>query len=105
MIKPKSKDYPHNYIKDPNPNKTQQEMWDIIDGWTQESVFEQKEQEHSIDFIVPLPPLKYKEKFLKGLFFSQSVDTIVERWPKIKNLFFPIANSMFTGYPQSEHAD
>lgn len=97
--------YPYDYILNPEPNKTKEEMWDIIDGWTQESTFEKEGQESEIDFIVPFPPLQYKNKTIKGVFFSQAVDKIVERWPKIKEIFFPVANSMFSGYPQSEYAD
>ena len=105
MVKQKTENYPHAYLHNPNPKKTKEEMWDILDGWTQESVFEKEGQEKSIDFVVPFPPLQYKGKIVKGAFYSQSVDTIVEHFPRIKEIFFPIGNSMFSGYPQSEYAD
>ena len=58
-----------------------------------------------IDFVIPFPPLKHEGKVTKGVFFSQAVDVIVEKFPRIKEIFFPIANSMFSSYPDSVHAD
>ena len=105
MIKKKTEKYPFEYLQNPNPKKTKEEMWDILDGYTCETYYEKESQKHEIDFRIPLPPLKYKGKMIKGLFFSQTVDVLVEQFPKIKELFFPIANSMWSGYPQSEYAD
>ena len=105
MVKEKICKYPYEYIHEPNPKKTKEEMWDILDGWTHEWAFEKPGEESKIDLTIPLPPLEYKGKILKGVFFSQSVDTIVENFPKIKEIFFPIANSMYSSYPQSEYAD
>ena len=105
MVKKKINNYPHAYLQNPNPNKTKEEMWDILDGWSQEVTYEDPKQASGIDIAIPLPPLKYDGKVTKGIFFSQSADTIIEKWPKIKEIFIPIANSMFSSYPQSELAD
>ncbi|MBR1616710.1 hypothetical protein IJ670_01015, partial [bacterium] len=97
--------WPSEYLHNPKPDKTVEEMWDILDGYTFEEQFEQPHLHDKINFVIPLPPLKYNGQMVKGMFFSQAVDTIVERFPRIKEIFIPIANSMFTSYPASEHAD
>ncbi len=105
MVKKKTVNYPFEYLQNPNPKKTQKEMWEVLDGYTCESYYEDESRKNNIDFVIPFPPLGYKGKIIKGAFFSQAVDIIVELYPKIKNIFFPIANSMWSGYPQSEYAD
>lgn len=97
--------WPNEYFHNPNSNKPIEQIWDDIDGYTFESQFEQEDRIEKIDFVVPFIPLNYKGKVLKGCFYSQAVDVIIEKFPQLKEIFFPIANSMFSSYPQSEHAD
>jgi len=97
--------WPSQYFQNPNPNKKLTEIWDDIDNFTFEEQYEMPEFINKIDFVVVLPPLKYKGKILKGMFFSQSVDLIIKKFPKLKEIFFPIANSMFSSYPASEYGD
>lgn len=101
----KNSKWPSKYFHTPHSDKKITEIWDDIDNYTFEEQFEQEERKNKIDFVVPLPPFKYKGKFLKGMFYSQAVDIIVDKYPKIKELFFPIANSMFCSYPGSTTAD
>ncbi len=104
-MKKKNDKWPTAHFDNPKSDKPIEEIWDEIDGYTFESVFEGDDKIEDFDFVIPLPPLKYRGKVLKGLFFSQAADRIVETFPKIKEIFFPIANSMFSSYPGSEHAD
>lgn len=97
--------WPAQYCQNPNPNKTLSEIWDDIDGYTYEAQFEQEDKKGAIDFVIPLPPLDDGKIKTKGIFYSQAVDAIVEACPKIKEIFIPVGNSMFTSYPQSEYAD
>lgn len=101
----KNNKWPNEYFHNPNINKSIEEIWDDIDGYTFESQFEKEDRREKIDFIIPFPPLKYKGKVLKGAFFSQAVDVIIEKFPRLKEIFFPIANSMFASYPDSNSAD
>lgn len=57
------------------------------------------------DFMIPLPPLYYEGKFLKGLFLSQGVDYIHSLFPRINELFFSMAYSMWGSIPFSEKAE
>ena len=97
--------WPGEYFHNPNSNKPIEQIWDDIDAYTFESQFEQPDRIEKIDFVIPFIPLNYKGKILKGCFYSQAVDIIIEKFPKLKEIFFPIANSMFSSYPQSEYAD
>lgn len=101
----KSSKWPVAYFQNPNINKPIEEIWDDIDNYTFEEQFEKEDRIEKIDFVIPFPPLKYRGDVLKGVFYSQAVDVIIEKFPKLKEIFFPIANSMFSSYPQSEHAD
>ena len=97
--------WPGEYFHNPNSNKPIEQIWDDIDAYTFESQFEQPDRIEKIDFVIPFIPLNYKGKILKGCFYSQAVDVIIEKFPQLKEIFFPIANSMFSSYPQSEYAD
>ncbi|MBR5304488.1 MAG: glycosyltransferase [Candidatus Gastranaerophilales bacterium] len=97
--------WPGEYFHNPNNNKPIEQIWDDIDAYTFESQFEQPDRIEKIDFVIPFIPLNYKGKILKGCFYSQAVDVIIEKFPQLKEIFFPIANSMFSSYPQSEYAD
>ena len=101
----KKNKWPTAYFKNPNIDKPIEEIWDEIDGYTFEEQFEKPDRIEKIDFVIPFPPLKHEGKVTKGVFFSQAVDVIVEKFPRIKEIFFPIANSMFSSYPDSVHAD
>ena len=101
----KSNIWPVEYFQNPNPDKPIEQIWDDIDAYTFESQFEQPDKIDKIDFVIPFIPLKYGTKMIKGVFYSQAVDIIIEKFPRLKEIFFPIANSMFSSYPQSEHAD
>ena len=97
--------WPSEYFHNPTSNNPIEKIWDDIDGYTFESQFEKEDRIEKIDFVIPFIPLKYNNKIIKGCFFSQGVDIIIEKFPKLKEIFFPIANSMFSSYPQSEYAD
>ena len=101
----KGNKWPSEYFHNPNSDKPIEQIWDDIDAYTFESQFEQEDRIEKIDFVIPFIPLKYRKKIIKGCFYSQAVDVIIEKFPKLKEIFFPIANSMFSSYPQSEYAD
>lgn len=97
--------WPGEYFHKTQHDKPIEEIWDEIDDFTFEEQFEKENAINKIDFVIPFPPLNYKGKIIKGVFYSQAVDIIIERFPRLKEIFFPIANSMFSSYPQSIHAD
>jgi len=97
--------WPSEYFQNPNVNKPLEQIWDDIDNYTFEEQFEKEDKLDHFDFVIPFVPLKYKGKVIKGCFYSQAVDVIIERFPRLKEIFFPIANSMFSSYPSSVHAD
>ncbi|MBQ7286950.1 MAG: glycosyltransferase [Candidatus Gastranaerophilales bacterium] len=96
--------WPLQYFHNPIIKKPIEEIWDDIDAYTFEAQYENPQKAEEFDFVVVLPPLKYQGKITKGVFFSQAVDVIIERFPKLTEIFIPIANSMFSSYPHSTHA-
>lgn len=101
----KGSKWPSEYFHNPLSNKPIEQIWDDIDAYTFESQFELEDRIEKIDFVIPFIPLNYQGKVIKGVFYSQAVDIIIEKFPRLKEIFFPIANSMFSSYPQSEYAD
>lgn len=57
------------------------------------------------DFIIPLPPLLYEGKFIKGMFLSEGVDYIHALFPRINELFVSMAYTMWSSLPYSEAAE
>jgi len=97
--------WPSKYFQNPNPDIPIEQIWDDIDGYSFEFMYQKEEMQHKIDFVIPLPPLKYKEKVIKGLFYSQATQLILDKFPDLKKIFFPCANTMFSSYSYSDDAD
>lgn len=57
------------------------------------------------DFMVPLPPLLYEGKYVKGMFLSEGVDYIHSIFPRINELFFSMAYTMWSSIPYSDKAE
>ena len=103
------KGYCHTYFYD-NPNvekeKDIEEIYRLIQEYSSEFFIDDPLYlRQCTDFFVPLPPLKYKGVFLKGMFLSQGVDYIHSLFPKINELFFSMAFSMWGSIPYSEKAE
>ncbi len=69
-------------------------------------IFEQVPERHaSIDFVCVLPPLYYKNTFIKGVAFTQAPDIIVKIFPEIKKLFHIISEPMLCNIPIQSSGD
>lgn len=97
----------HDYLySNPNTGKPLEEVWSDIQDYSAESFPENEDFfKEKTFFMVVLPPLKYDGKFIKGLYISQGVDCIQELFPNHKELFIPMATSMWSSIPLSEHPD
>ena len=60
---------------------------------------------YQTDFIIPLPPLFYENHFVKGMFMSEGVDYIHSIFPRINELFFSMAYTMWSSIPYSDKAE
>ncbi len=105
MFTEKKVKWSKEYFNTPFSNKSIKEIWDDIDNYSFESVFEKDDYRNKVDFVVVVPPLSYKGKFIKGVFYSQAVDRILSEIPKLSEIFISVANSMWSSYPMSEMAD
>lgn len=98
--------WPEEYMHNPSIDKPIEQIWDDIDNYSFEERYEETKDLHrSINFVVPLPPLFYEGRFLKGIFYSQATNMLVNKFPELKKMFNVCANSMFSSYPWSEKAD
>lgn len=97
--------WPSQYFQEPNPKKKIKEIWDDIDGYTFEEMYCQEDHYDAIDFVIPLPPLDYKGKQTKGIFFSQACELLLAKFPDLRKIFFSCANTMFSSYSRCETAD
>jgi glycosyltransferase involved in cell wall biosynthesis len=98
--------YPTEYFHNPSINKPLAEIYADLDRYSYEYFGESDDARlEVIDFIVPLPPLYYEGKFIKGIFFSQAVDWLIERFPQLPQFFHSLSYSMGCSYPWSLKAD
>ena len=97
--------WPEQYMHNPDMNKPIEQIWDDIDGYSFEELYEQENKWGSLSFLVPFPPMNYKGKFIKGICFSQGTRLLMEQYPDMKKLFHVCANSMFASIPWSHNAD
>lgn len=85
--------------------KPLEEIYADLDSWTNEIFEQESERFENVKFSVILPPLMYEEKFIKGLYFSESVDLLNKVLPQLSDTFFSIADSLWCSYPWSNTAD
>ena len=98
--------WPEEYMHNPYIDKPIEEIWDDIDRYSFEDRYENsKNLRGNLSMVVPIPPVKYKGKLLKGVFYSQASKMILDKFPELKEIFFVCANSMFSSYPRNHQAD
>ncbi len=96
---------PYLYFN-PHIDKPLEEIWEDIQGYTSERFLDDDENLLSqASFCQVLPPLQYKNKFLKGLYYSNGVDCIHNSHPEFKEKYISMAISMWSSYPWSKTAD
>lgn len=82
--------WPTKYFQNPNPTEPIEQIWDDIDGYSFELMYEQENMLDKIDFVIPLPPLDdFKGKKTKGVFYSQATQLLLDRFPDLKKIFVP----------------
>jgi len=99
--------YPRDYFQNPNMDKERsiEQIWDDIDAYSGE-YFEDEPNNHSkIDFWVPIPPLGYRDKWTKGVFFSQGTEYLLKLYPNLQEIFFAGAYTMWSSYSWCDKAD
>lgn len=97
--------HPHAYFADPAVDKSTEEIFADLDSFTDE-VFHADTGRHAVmSTFILLPPVRFGGKFLKGVLFTHGADLLVERNPRVKELFFVFAYSMWCSVPTSVHAD
>ncbi len=99
--------YPTDYLHNPNPfpDKSIEQIWDDLDTYSFEELYQLPHFHESIRFMVPIPPLTYQGKFIKGFCFTQGAEVLLNRLPHLQKLFIVCANSMCFSYPWAHQAD
>ena len=97
--------YQTDYFFNPNVNKPIEQIWDDIESYTGEFMEEEIDLHDKIDFVIPIPPLNYENKIIKGVFFSQGCEYILKLFPDLKKIFFAAAYTMWSNYSWCDKAD
>ena len=93
------------YFNSPEIYKSSEEIYSDLDSWTNEIFEQESDRFENVNFHILLPPLFYEGKFIKGLYFSESVDLLNKLLPQLSEVFFSIADSLWCAYPWSNTAD
>ncbi|MBD2314867.1 glycosyltransferase family 4 protein [Desertifilum sp. FACHB-1129] len=93
------------YLMNPDIRKPLDEIYADLDAFTQEIFETDTERFSTISFYNLLPPLFYEGRFIKGIYFSESVDLLNKVFPQLAPVFFSFAYSMWCSYPWSTTAD
>lgn len=93
------------YFKTPDLQKPLSEIYADLEAFTQEIFETDPDRFKTISFYTLLPPLYYEGKFIKGFYFSESVDLLNKILPQLSPAFFSMAYSMWCSYPWSTTAD
>ena len=64
------------YFNSPEIYKSSEEIYSDLDSWTNEIFEQESDRFENVNFHILLPPLFYEGKFIKGLYFSESVDLL-----------------------------
>jgi hypothetical protein len=100
-------DYQKAYFDNPYVHhiKSMDAIYADLDAFTMEYFSDEPEFVERIDLVVVLPPPGYDGKFIKGICFSQGPDFLLERYPRLGEIFHVIANSQWAAIPWSRGAD
>ena len=101
----KGSSFPNQYARVSEIAKPLEALYADLDGFTCEIAPDEDYYFYNIDFSVLVPPLAHEGVFLKGLFYSQGIDVLLERFPRLNELFFSIANSMTFSLAWTTRAD
>ena len=99
---------PEYFYNNPNleKEKSLEEIWTEIQYYSGEFfVDDNLHFKRQTDFMVPLPPLLYEGKFVKGMYLSEGVDYIHSMFPRINELFISMAYTMWSSIPYSNCAE
>lgn len=93
------------FLDNPNIDRTPAQIYAALDEFTDEIFAENTERFGNISVYVILPPLRYEGRFVKGLMFTESAELLVQRYPRIKEIFHLCAYSMWSSVAWSVQAD
>lgn len=97
--------FPDNYLQRPVIEKSTHQIFADLEAFTHEISDTQESLFSQIDFTVVLPPLRFDNRFVKGIFYSNATDVLLQTFPALTEAFHSIATSHWVSYPWSIHAD
>lgn len=97
--------WPTHYFQNPNPDEPIEKIWDTLDNYSFEELYQQPDNRSKIRLTIALPPLYHDNKFIKGFLFTQGLSVLLDQKPDIKKLFITCANSMTFSFPWEHRAD
>lgn len=97
--------HPHLYFKNPKVDKPIEQIYEDLDGFTDEVFAENTHRLPQISAFFILPPLLYKKTFVKGILCTQAADLLLDQNPHLQEYFHLLAYSMWSGVPRAARAD
>lgn len=97
--------YPQSYLRDPHVGAPDEAVYGDLDAWSYELDAEDPADVPRAGLVAILPPLYHEGVFVKGLYYSHGLDILVREVPRLREIAFGIANSMWCSYPWSKSAD
>lgn len=102
---PRGQIYPYLH-KNLDPHKKIEQIWQDIQAYTGERFPDDKPEFKALtNLLVVIPPLKFQNKFIKGLYISNGVDCVNQLYPQSKDIFLSAATAMWSSYPWAGSAD
>jgi len=95
----------HPYLNCPRVDKPIEEIYADLDSFSYEITDKEPERFNTVSFYTILPPVFYEGRFVKGFYYSESVDLLNHVLPQLSRHFFSLAYSMGCSYPWSKTAD
>lgn len=93
------------YLHNPYIQKSLPEIYADLDAFTWEIFDDRPDRFDTVSFYVLLPPLYYEDRFIKGLYFSESVDLLQQNFPHLTHIFCSFAYAPGCSHPWASQAD
>lgn len=97
--------YRPEYFHNPVIDKPIEDIYEDYQIFSCEIFPDEPQNYPGLDFMVPIPPMMYEGRFVKGLFLSQGVEALHRIFPELSDMFVSMAYTMSPAFSMSPSAD
>lgn len=95
----------HQPVEEKLTDKVSEKIYEELQGYSAEFFDGEPGTEEQINLSVVMPPVRHQGRFVKGILWSRGMDYLIEKFPRIPQLFNTLADSHWCSYPWSTRAD